>query len=130
MIDIARTAQEFGWKRKLAGSLGAGTEAAFARGQRCPRRQSRKRNLVNLILVLVFGLVVGAAAQWLAPGKERSGWMTSLGLGVLGSVVGDTIGRFMGVSGEGRSLGFLMSVVGAVLLLLGYRLIARRPAST
>lgn len=56
--------------------------------------------------------------------------MTSLALGVLGSFVGDAIGRFMGVSGEGRSLGFLMSVAGAVLLLLGYRLIAPRQPST
>jgi uncharacterized membrane protein YeaQ/YmgE (transglycosylase-associated protein family) len=84
---------------------------------------------MNLLYVLLFGLVVGAVARLLVPGKDPGGWITSIVLGILGSFVGEYVGRFLGVSGEGRPAGFLMSVVGAVLLLLGYRLLMRRQAS-
>lgn len=85
---------------------------------------------MNLLFVLLFGLIVGAVARWLVPGKDPGGWLTSIVLGILGSFVGEYVGRMLGVSGDERPAGFLMSVVGAVLLLLGYRLLARRPAST
>ena len=85
---------------------------------------------MDLLLVLLFGLLVGVAARLLVPGREPGGWITSIVLGILGSFVGAYVGRFLGVSGDGRFAGFLMSVVGAVVLLLGYRLLredAKRP---
>jgi uncharacterized membrane protein YeaQ/YmgE (transglycosylase-associated protein family) len=84
---------------------------------------------MDLLFVLLFGLLVGAAARFLVPGREPGGWITSIVLGILGSFVGAYVGRFLGVSGDGRFGGFLMSVVGAVLLLLGYRLLVRRQAA-
>jgi uncharacterized membrane protein YeaQ/YmgE (transglycosylase-associated protein family) len=95
-----------------------------------PLEAAKKEKLVDLIFVLLFGLVVGVVARWIVPGKEPGGWLTSIALGILGSFVGNFVGRFFGISGEGRSTGFLMSVVGAVLLLLGYRLLTSRAAST
>jgi uncharacterized membrane protein YeaQ/YmgE (transglycosylase-associated protein family) len=84
---------------------------------------------MDVLFVLLFGLLVGAAARFLVPGREPGGWLTSIALGIVGSFVGDYVGRVLGVSGDGRPAGFLMSVVGAVLLLLGYRLVVRRQAS-
>ena len=84
---------------------------------------------MDVLFVLLFGLLVGAAPRFLVPGKEPGGWLTSIALGILGSFVGDYVGRVLGVSGDGRPVGFLMSVVGAVLLLLAYRLVVRRQAS-
>ena len=84
---------------------------------------------MNVLLLLLFGLIVGVLARWLVPGKEPGGWIASILLGILGSFVGGYVGRFLGVSGEGEPVGFLMSVAGAVLLLLGYHFIADRRAS-
>jgi len=84
---------------------------------------------MNLILVLLFGLVVGVVARLIVPGREPGGWITSIVLGVLGSFVGGWMGRVLGVAGEGQMAGFVMSVVGAVVLLLGYHFIVRSRAS-
>ena len=84
---------------------------------------------MDLLFVLLSGLVVGVIARWLVPGRESGGWITSIMLGVLGSFVGGWLGRLLGVSGEGQAAGFLMSVFGAAVLLLGYHFIVRRRAS-
>ena len=85
---------------------------------------------MDLLFVLLFGLLVGVVARWLVPGRDRGSWLTSIVLGIVGSIVGDFVGRFLGVAGEGRPAGFLMSVVGALLLLICYRLIVTRQPST
>ena len=84
---------------------------------------------MNVLLLLLFGLIVGVLARWLVPGKEPGGWLASIVLGILGSVVGGYVGRFLGVSAEGEPAGFLLSVAGAVLLLAGYHFITERRAS-
>lgn len=84
---------------------------------------------MNVLLVLLFGLIIGVLARWLVPGKEPGGWIVSIALGILGSVVGGFVGRFLGASRDGEPAGFLMSVAGAVLLLVGYHFIAERRAS-
>ena len=84
---------------------------------------------MNVLMLLLFGLMVGVLARWLVPGKEPGGWIASIVLGILGSFVGGYVGRLLGVSGEGEPAGFLLSVAGAVLLLVGYHFIAERRAS-
>jgi uncharacterized membrane protein YeaQ/YmgE (transglycosylase-associated protein family) len=84
---------------------------------------------MSFLMVLLFGLIVGVLARWLVPGREPGGWIASIVLGVLGSFVGGYVGRFLGVSRDGEPAGFLMSVAGAVLLLVGYHFIAERRAS-
>jgi uncharacterized membrane protein YeaQ/YmgE (transglycosylase-associated protein family) len=85
---------------------------------------------MNLLLVLLFGLVVGVVARVLVPGREPGGWITSILLGIFGSFVGGWAGRLMGVSADGQPAGFVMSVVGAVVLLLGYHFFVRGRVST
>ena len=84
---------------------------------------------MDLLLVLVFGLFVGVLARLVVPGREPGGWITSIMLGIAGSFVGSFLGRLLGMYGEGRPAGVLMSVVGAVVLLLGYHALVGRRAS-
>jgi uncharacterized membrane protein YeaQ/YmgE (transglycosylase-associated protein family) len=84
---------------------------------------------MHFLLFLLFGLVVGVVARLIVPGREGGGWITSLVIGVLGSFVGGFLGRAFGWYGEGQAAGFLMSLAGAVVLLIGYHAVARRSAA-
>ncbi len=81
---------------------------------------------MHLILFLVFGLVIGALARFIVPGKEPGGWVISLLIGVAGSFIGAFLGRGLNMYREGEPAGFVMSLLGAILLTVGYHLIARR----
>jgi uncharacterized membrane protein YeaQ/YmgE (transglycosylase-associated protein family) len=84
---------------------------------------------VSIILFLVFGLVVGALARFIVPGREPGGWVVSLLLGVGGSLFGALIGRAVGIYGEGQTTGgFFMSLLGAILLVAGYHALTSRRA--
>jgi uncharacterized membrane protein YeaQ/YmgE (transglycosylase-associated protein family) len=77
---------------------------------------------------IVFGLVVGALAKLVMPGRDPGGIIVTMLLGIAGSMVGGLIGRAMGVYGPGQPAGFLMSFLGAVILLMLYRMFVRRRA--
>jgi uncharacterized membrane protein YeaQ/YmgE (transglycosylase-associated protein family) len=79
-----------------------------------------------MILFLIFGLVVGALARFIVPGRESGGWLVSLVLGVAGSFAGAFLGRAMGFYREGEPAGFIMSLLGAILLVIAYHVFARR----
>ncbi len=81
---------------------------------------------MHLILFLLFGLIVGALARLIVPGKEPGGWVISMIIGVLGSFVGAMIGRALGMYQRGESAGFLMALGGAVILTFAYQAIAHR----
>ena len=82
---------------------------------------------MSIILFLVFGLIVGALARLIVPGREAGGWGLSMIIGVVGSFLGGMLGRALGVYREGEMTGgFLMSLLGAVILVAGYHAIARR----
>jgi uncharacterized membrane protein YeaQ/YmgE (transglycosylase-associated protein family) len=85
--------------------------------------------MFNLIVWLVLGLVAGALAKFIMPGKDPGGWFVTIGIGIAGSFLGGYIGGLLGISTQvgGLSLTSLATAVGgALVLLLGYRLIARR----
>lgn len=84
---------------------------------------------MQFLLFLLFGLVVGAIARFIVPGRERGGWFTSLVVGVLGSFIGGFLGRGFGWYGEGQAAGFVMSLAGAALLLIVYHAVRRRAAT-
>lgn len=84
---------------------------------------------MHLLYFLLFGLIVGAVAKLIVPGRESGGWPTSILIGILGSFVGGFLGRMFGMYGQGQSAGFLMAVFGAVVLVAGYHIVARRPVS-
>ena len=75
----------------------------------------------------VFGLIVGVIAKLLMPGRDPGGFIITALLGIAGAVLGGYIGRALGFYGPGEAAGFLMSTVGAVVLLLIYHML-RRPA--
>lgn len=81
---------------------------------------------MGLVITLLVGLIVGAVAKLLVPGKDPGGWFVTMLLGVAGAWVGTWLGRTLGLYGPGEAAGWIASVVGAVLLLLGYRFVVKR----
>jgi uncharacterized membrane protein YeaQ/YmgE (transglycosylase-associated protein family) len=79
-----------------------------------------------IIWTLVIGLIVGVVAKLLMPGRDPGGCIITMLLGVAGSFVASYLGEKMGWYEQGQPAGFIASVVGAMLLLLLYRLIAPR----
>ena len=75
---------------------------------------------------ILFGLIVGALAKLVMPGKDPGGIIVTMLLGIAGAVIGGFIGRAMGFYGPGEAAGFLMSFLGAVVLLALYRMMVRR----
>ena len=77
--------------------------------------------MVGIIGWIVFGLVVGVIAKLLMPGKDPGGFIITILLGIAGAVLGGLIGQMAGLYGPGEAAGFIMSLIGAVLLLFLYR---------
>ena len=75
---------------------------------------------------IVFGVIVGIVAKFLMPGRDPGGFIITTLLGVVGAVVGGYLGRALGFYAPGEPAGFLMAVLGAVVLLFLYRMIAGR----
>jgi uncharacterized membrane protein YeaQ/YmgE (transglycosylase-associated protein family) len=78
---------------------------------------------MHLLWELIIGLVVGAVAKFVMPGKDPGGiWITMI-IGIAGSILATYLGQAIGWYQAGQGAGFIMSVVGAVVLLLIYRVI-------
>jgi uncharacterized membrane protein YeaQ/YmgE (transglycosylase-associated protein family) len=75
---------------------------------------------------IVFGVIVGAVAKLLMPGRDPGGIVVTMLLGIVGAVLGGFIGRSMGFYGPNEGAGFLMSILGAVLVLFVYRMMVGR----
>jgi uncharacterized membrane protein YeaQ/YmgE (transglycosylase-associated protein family) len=80
----------------------------------------------TIIATLAIGLVVGAVAKLLMPGRDPGGCIVTILLGVAGAFVATYLGTAIGWYQPGQPAGFIASVIGAILLLLLYRLIFRR----
>jgi uncharacterized membrane protein YeaQ/YmgE (transglycosylase-associated protein family) len=83
---------------------------------------------MDIISTIVIGLLVGAVAKLLTPGKDPGGCIITILLGLAGSFVGTYLGQALGFYRVGEPAGFIGSVIGAMLLLLLYRLIFGRRA--
>ncbi len=83
---------------------------------------------MHFIWSLVIGLIVGAIAKLLMPGRDPGGIIVTMLLGVAGSFLGTLLGRAVGLYQEGRSAGFIVSILGAMLLLFIYRLFRKSAA--
>jgi uncharacterized membrane protein YeaQ/YmgE (transglycosylase-associated protein family) len=75
---------------------------------------------------IIFGLIVGIVAKFLMPGRDGGGFILTTLLGIAGALVGGFLGQFLGLYREGDPVGFVMAVVGAIVLLLIYRMVARQ----
>ena len=81
--------------------------------------------MFHLLWVLIIGLVVGAIAKFIMPGKDPGGIIVTMLIGIAGAFLGTYLGRFIGHYGPDQSAGFLMSLLGALILLGIYHLIRR-----
>ena len=75
---------------------------------------------------IVIGLLAGAIAKAITPGRDPGGCLVTIVLGVAGALLAGFLGQQLGWYRPGEGAGFLAAIVGAVLLLILYRLIARR----
>lgn len=76
--------------------------------------------MLNFLLYLVFGLIVGSLARLIVAGREPGGWGVSILIGVAGSMLGGFIGRELGFYRYGEPAGFVLSLVGAVCVVAIY----------
>jgi uncharacterized membrane protein YeaQ/YmgE (transglycosylase-associated protein family) len=75
---------------------------------------------------ILFGLVVGALAKLVMPGRDPGGIIVTILLGIAGALLGGFIGRALGFYREGEPAGWIMAFLGSVLLLFLYRLMVGR----
>lgn len=85
--------------------------------------------MLTFIWILFIGLVVGALAKLIMPGKNPGGIFVTMLLGIGGALVAGFVGRLLGLYGSGQRAGFIMSTLGAILLLALYRAITHRHSS-
>jgi uncharacterized membrane protein YeaQ/YmgE (transglycosylase-associated protein family) len=82
--------------------------------------------MFHILWVIIIGLVVGVIAKLLMPGRDPGGYVVTILLGIAGSIIGTFIGRAVGFYSQGEPAGFIMSVIGAIVLLAIYHLVRRR----
>ena len=83
---------------------------------------------MHLLWMIIVGLIVGAVAKLLMPGRDPGGVIVTMLLGIAGSVVAGILGRTFGWYEQGEPVGFIASVVGAIIILAIYRVVVGRTA--
>src|SRR5580700_10694954 len=86
--------------------------------------------MFNLLWEAIIGLIVGALAKFIMPGKDPGGIFITMLIGIAGALLATFIGSHVGLYQEGQRAGFLMSLLGAIVLLALYRLIKGKMATT
>jgi uncharacterized membrane protein YeaQ/YmgE (transglycosylase-associated protein family) len=80
---------------------------------------------MSFLWMLIIGLVVGAIAKLLMPGRDPGGILATMLIGVVGAFIAGFLGRTLGWYNEGEPAGFIASILGAILLLFLYRKVAK-----
>ena len=83
---------------------------------------------MGIIWTIVIGFVVGLLAKFLMPGRDPGGFIVTILLGIAGSLLATYGGQALGLYTAGEPAGFIGSLVGAIILLLIYRLVRRNTA--
>lgn len=86
--------------------------------------------MMGLLGWAIFGLIVGALAKLVMPGRDPGGIIVTMLLGIVGAVLGGWVGQAVGMYGPEEPAGFVMSLLGAIVLLLLYRMFTRRTTVT
>lgn len=81
---------------------------------------------MEILSWILFGLVIGIIAKLLMPGRDPGGFIVTILLGIAGALLGGFIGRTMGFYGPSEGAGWIMSILGAIVLLALYRMFMRR----
>lgn len=84
--------------------------------------------MLHFIWMCIIGLVAGALAKLIMPGNDPGGVIVTILLGIAGSLIAGFIGRALGWYEAGQGAGLIMSVLGAILLLMVYRQFRRNTA--
>jgi uncharacterized membrane protein YeaQ/YmgE (transglycosylase-associated protein family) len=79
--------------------------------------------VIGILLLALIGLVIGAVAKLLMPGKDPGGWFVTILLGIAGSWIGGFLASALGL--RGQAVSFIAAVIGAMLLLVIYRMVKR-----
>jgi uncharacterized membrane protein YeaQ/YmgE (transglycosylase-associated protein family) len=83
---------------------------------------------MHILWTLIIGLVVGALAKLVMPGKDPGGAIVTILIGIAGAFIAGFLGRALGWYDTGESAGFIASILGAVILLAIYRAVVGRRA--
>lgn len=82
--------------------------------------------MMHFVWQIIIGLIIGVVAKFLMPGKDPGGFIITVLLGIAGSIVATYLGQVLGLYAAGGGAGFIMSVLGAMLLLFLYRMFAKK----
>ncbi len=82
--------------------------------------------MMHYLYLALIGLVIGFIARALHPGKDNIGMLMTAVLGIAGSFAATFLGQAIGLYKEGQNAGFIMSVIGAVVLLVVYGFVAKK----
>jgi uncharacterized membrane protein YeaQ/YmgE (transglycosylase-associated protein family) len=82
--------------------------------------------VTSILWTVLIGFFAGAIAKWLAPGRGPGGFFVTVCLGIVGAVVGTFLGQQLGWYAPGETAGLFGGVVGAVIVLVVFRAVARR----
>lgn len=83
---------------------------------------------MSILAWIIFGLIVGVIAKLLMPGRDPGGFIVTILLGIAGALIGGFIGRSVGWYGPNQGAGWVVSILGAIVLLIIYRMLVRRQA--
>lgn len=81
---------------------------------------------MHFIALFIIGLIAGAVAKFLMPGRDPGGCLITMVLGIAGSLAAGVIGRHFGYYQYGETPGFVAAVLGAILILFIYRVVGGR----
>ena len=81
---------------------------------------------MSILWTIIIGLIVGALAKFVMPGKDPGGIIITILLGIVGAFVGTFLGRALGLYQPGEAAGWIMSVIGAIIVLAIYRMVTGR----
>jgi uncharacterized membrane protein YeaQ/YmgE (transglycosylase-associated protein family) len=80
---------------------------------------------MDILWTMLIGLVVGALAKLIVPGRDRKGILITIILGIAGALVATFLGKAVGWYEPGESAGFIAATLGAILILVVYHLLRR-----
>lgn len=80
---------------------------------------------MSILWTLLIGFVVGLIARFLKPGRQKMGFILTTILGIVGAFVGSFIGQTLGLYQQGEAAGFIMSVIGAIIVLVIWGVVSK-----
>ena len=83
---------------------------------------------MSIIWTILIGFIIGVVAKFLMPGRDPGGFIITVLIGIVGSVIAGYLGGAMGLYTVGEPVGFIASVIGAMILLFLYRMVTGRRA--